>query len=191
MCENSLLSLPLTLTYWLLFVQPEELEQGWFRECHLVSKGPVEVLILHKDVSSSSLSPCLPVSLSMSLCVFTWITGFLLHERFPLNLAFGCPRTFGYLKLSIFFVVVLFVWNYLQFLSFLSRTSSGCSTLCKDRLWTFCGQYFCMKFWRDTHNWMLVLLPIGSTGEHGLNETIIVVRSSVLRGKLQSNLIAF
>ncbi|KAL8616745.1 hypothetical protein ACOMHN_017783 [Nucella lapillus] len=28
---------------------PEELEQGWFRECHMVSKGPVEVLILHKD----------------------------------------------------------------------------------------------------------------------------------------------
>ncbi|XP_076446114.1 uncharacterized protein LOC143283723 isoform X3 [Babylonia areolata] len=28
---------------------PEELEQGWFRECHMVTKGPVEVLILHKD----------------------------------------------------------------------------------------------------------------------------------------------
>lgn len=28
---------------------PKELEQGWLRECHLVSKGPVEVLILHKE----------------------------------------------------------------------------------------------------------------------------------------------
>ncbi|KAK7485946.1 hypothetical protein BaRGS_00022812 [Batillaria attramentaria] len=28
---------------------PEELEQQWFRECHLVAKGPVEVLILHRD----------------------------------------------------------------------------------------------------------------------------------------------
>ncbi|RUS70055.1 hypothetical protein EGW08_022180, partial [Elysia chlorotica] len=28
---------------------PEELEQGWNRECHLVAKGPVEVLILAKD----------------------------------------------------------------------------------------------------------------------------------------------
>lgn len=28
---------------------PEELEHGWNRECHLVAKGPVEVLILDKD----------------------------------------------------------------------------------------------------------------------------------------------
>ncbi|XP_070197784.1 uncharacterized protein [Littorina saxatilis] len=28
---------------------PEELEQGWLRECHLVSKGPLEVLTLHRD----------------------------------------------------------------------------------------------------------------------------------------------
>ncbi|GFO10676.1 cyclic nucleotide-binding domain-containing protein 2-like [Plakobranchus ocellatus] len=28
---------------------PEELEHGWNRECHLVAKGPVEVLILAKD----------------------------------------------------------------------------------------------------------------------------------------------
>ena len=51
--------------YCVSFMQPEDLEQGWFRECHLVSKGPVEVLILHKDVSD--LCICLPLGLPVCL----------------------------------------------------------------------------------------------------------------------------
>nr|KAG5698817.1 hypothetical protein BaRGS_019669 [Batillaria attramentaria] len=42
---------------------PEELEQQWFRECHLVAKGPVEVLILHRDAKPDSCSRYQPYSM--------------------------------------------------------------------------------------------------------------------------------